>query len=477
MRGKARICVATIAFGMGLDKADVSGVVHMHLPSTPENFMQEIGRAGRSNQKAKAVAIIIPDDFVVKHSLTHSECLSRSQINIFLLILQSIIEEAKIDVIGTPENLDVSLPTRVMIEAVDCKHESIVTILSYLESERLASAQLLLTLEGLYPDKATIVLKRNKIDKVALNEPILQYVRHCGVLVDASNESQSLASNFSVTSGTAFEMGFASYGHDVYNFSIMKCTRMMGIGTEPRHIYAALRRLEKSGQIELKFDRKEEQDLHLKITSKGLAFFCGSSLDESGKTLEDLSKELWTIFSDHEINVTSKCESMYEIMCRLDAEHRQITAFDTCDSKIGDAFKSSTTRLFHKMMSDYFNGYRDVDATNPDIFSTPIKQFPFDEIGCKSQLLTDVMSLTSDPSLHKPSSSRIAVRFGAQPYQDYTSIVLTKFFHGIDTPRIAISDWISHPLWAKYREFSFASMLASVRAILCNRTHEGPLGH
>ena len=59
---KVRVMVATNAFGMGIDKADVGTIVHYQIPDSVENYFQEAGRAGRNGAPATATVLTNKSD-------------------------------------------------------------------------------------------------------------------------------------------------------------------------------------------------------------------------------------------------------------------------------------------------------------------------------------------------------------------------------------------------------------------------------
>ncbi|MDC3415409.1 RecQ family ATP-dependent DNA helicase [Aquibacillus salsiterrae] len=73
MNGQLDVICCTSAFGMGINKNDVRLIIHFHLPTQIESFIQEVGRAGRDGQSSVSLVLTAPNDNMLPKNLIDAE--------------------------------------------------------------------------------------------------------------------------------------------------------------------------------------------------------------------------------------------------------------------------------------------------------------------------------------------------------------------------------------------------------------------
>jgi ATP-dependent DNA helicase Q4 len=459
MRGKARICVATVAFGMGIDKADVVGVVHMYLPGSPESYIQEIGRAGRDGRPAMAVALILSDEVIVRHSLSHSNMLSRSQIRALLQLLRNQMlgavraisdnEGVDLDITNITISLNIALPLESTVMATDCKTETIETLLSLLEAVDLDRP--LLKIEGTMTDQATITLKRRSLEKLSKVEKIAGCIQKCGTCLDSPEglrkEERDVHRDVAHDPRTK-ENEFLAYSFGSYCFSITRCASLLGESAEPRHVFAALRRLQTAGELELALDASPTgRALHIQVEPAGVRYLAGpdSSLEE---VAADLSRR-------YSLNVAAAAKKA------LDAKHilHRVASVDQSEPSEGNL--SASLCLFQELVKEYFDG-NEMNGTESAEDELPRGV----QASMRKEVAVDASSLLRDFPNFLQSVDPVNVDLRRPEARDYTALTLAKFMHSIDTPRAPYAAFSRHPSYGKWRDVRFASLLNALEEML-----------
>jgi ATP-dependent DNA helicase Q4 len=458
LRGKVRICVATVAFGLGIDKPDVRGVVHMSLASSTEHYLQEIGRAGRDGYPAKAIALILPDEVLVRHSLIHSDKISRSQTRrVFDYLRRSVDESLSLIPRDRPNlaSLMIGLPVNKTVSSCDCKAETVETLISLLELS--TGGEPLGYVDGISYDCVTISPKRRHLKDLAECEPLARAAIACGVCVEAPAGEAPSTQRVPCHDGRRIGVG-SSFG--AYKFSVSQCANVLGPDAEPRHVFAALRRLEKSGELELALDTSPSgKSLIVRLTRTGLDEF--SVVDEARAA--KISDEIH-----------------HRLACTVDVAARKTLAFSrimldvstvACDDRDrGESKKSESLVRFQGLVNSYLassdDGNVDLSSSSLTLGSSFLDIPSVHEL---SNIVSSVQTYLATVERGITGLDEFMIRIGDSSTSDYAALAVTKFLHGIGSCRAPYSVLRTNPMFGRLQGVRFSDLERSVEDLFERR--------
>uniref|UniRef100_A0A6P7GI30 DNA 3'-5' helicase n=1 Tax=Diabrotica virgifera virgifera TaxID=50390 RepID=A0A6P7GI30_DIAVI len=140
MSGQLRIVVATVAFGMGINKSDIRAVIHYNMPSSFESYVQEVGRAGRDGLKAQCHVFLDSkggDENELRRHI-HSNSIDHH-------VIRKLLERIFIPCgcKGQCPKHEVAFSIEAIVRSLDIPEENIATLLCYLELHKNKYIELL----------------------------------------------------------------------------------------------------------------------------------------------------------------------------------------------------------------------------------------------------------------------------------------------------------------------------------------------
>ncbi|KAL7995081.1 putative DNA helicase, ATP-dependent, RecQ type, helicase Cas3, CRISPR-associated, core [Plasmopara halstedii] len=472
-RGRVRVVLATVAFGMGIDKKNVRAVIHFHMPSSIEAYVQQIGRAGRDGKAARALLYLVAEDAINFRSLLFSTALHRDQLRRLLsLVFQR--HESRESVVAVKYSCQqageelalVSLERDWLERYLDLKAATIETFLTLLALETQCNradkaGNMHVVVQPLSMIQCTVQLLDAQVNKLASHSCIkrlLEAIRskkmpHARLTHRKDGYLSSWTLDFHVHEAAQW------YAQPSSGQKIQTSSKVQQNGeandvavvaaSNARRMLQDLRVAQQTGQIQrLTLSRPAYQiqvSGQIKLTDD----------------MKDEAIERWTtvLYAKHEKLESRQLVRLAHLYAAL---HAASLPSSTSTEKHVDKDLDDKAQYLAVKLTQYFENDNDIHADeDEELLQKLLRPLSASLIECIER---DTRSLVQE------GLSGVYLTDEGTPKNNeeikWTSYAVAKVFHGLTTPLFPARQWRDHLCWRKYTDVAFERIVIIAHKVL-----------
>ncbi|KAF1336454.1 Atp-dependent dna, partial [Globisporangium splendens] len=493
--GRIRVVIATIAFGMGIDKQNVRCVIHFHMPSSVENYLQQIGRAGRDGKTAMGLLYLLPDDVQTFRSLSFTNAFHTDQLQ--KLITRVILageqdqgneegnsgsngkgEAYKRHIVAVPQSCDGNLTQKIHVTMamewlesyLDMKSATIETFLTLMALKNGDTDTLALELQPSSMSTCVIHVIEKKLRELPVDAPLKRIVAastsrqlsHVNIEKETNGYLSMIVIKFHVRAAAEYLFSndpnaFASSG-----------------SVHERRLLQAVRKMQQDGLIQ-------------RFALENQAFRIDLEWKRKCTTLE--KKELvnsWTqqLYAKHlelEAMEVKRLTRLYGALHASSLPCQTSTTRAENDPEEQDA-QFEKARILEDKLVQYFE-QEHVSSEDDKLMKKllqPLTPQALDAIenDVRNLVRLDIFENTNDDDEYerlngykknkKDQKKQLAKkeREHEMAKTQWTCYSVAKIFHGIASPCFPSAKWRDHVCWKRYESFVFESLVKIADKVL-----------
>eukprot|EP00049_Salpingoeca_infusionum_P010526 m.181953 g.181953 ORF g.181953 m.181953 type:complete len:1342 (+) comp14666_c0_seq5:72-4097(+) len=398
-----RVLCATIAFGMGLDMPNVRVVIHYHFPKSPENFVQEVGRAGRDGQPAYCHMFVSKQDLGFLKGHAYGDTCESVSVKRLLQAVSSGFEDAQ----------EISLLAHEAIVGTGPVGASLLSSVSQGDTSKTFVALNIAELTESLDMKETVMLTLLSQWELHDGSSIAMRPSVCATLTfnildhEFAHRDPMLAALIAVSKPTGVRK----------NEYVAQASQLCGVATitatQPSHVLKGLHTM------------KSARKIHFEET--GRAFIVAVSSEISADEFQTVWGKLVCSMKQLELSILNKLELLQTML---------FTAMQ-CDAT-EDQTKS---QVMNDHMREQLMKYFQQSGHVAELTSDEIRQ-----LDAGVEVDEDKYSHLRR-ELRQFAATHLANRMSAR--------AIARICYGLGSPAFPSENWCHNPLWRKYTDVSF----------------------